>query len=777
MAGFKDSRNLAERLLAPKKPLSRQVTGLSSLKLNLGGSPAPGVLNDMTQIAGPIRNGLTTAIKNKILSGKLAAALTTVLSGFDAQLKKVKQGDVTTTATANTGLPDVASFLTFSTLPPGRPMPASFDSIVEQRRTQLQQLTKSFAATKAASRFSGVSLVENTTPSTYPLPEDLDKPDIPPLAQGGAAAQADPILKDKIKFAAHGVTIGTGKPHSWLRLLTDAAVAAVPTLNKTVGQIFKDRKNSGTWSEPVTAYAAQFPYNHVQQTESGHVIELDDTPGAERVHIFHRSGSFVEMHPNGDVVYKTMKDGYRVTMANEHVKISGDCHVSIDGRSTVYVKGNADMQVDGDFNVQTKGDYNVYADNINMRAKKTFKGDGAHIDLRYISLPFNVMPVSYGLAPIGFAPRVNMTAVDLDTGVQHGLPEPVPSDPDNVPFIADPTVASQSVTVPPENPLSNWSVYTATTPEAISYRSKLFDTPEEVGNIELYAGHVGLQQTLGDLVPDNRQLGGKLVPFATKLVEPNTKPVVNYLDFSTFKGTYSYANDYVLAGTSFTLADVSDLALHPAVVQDTLTPGSLEPIPADALIPRPGNDGGPAPVIVEAPAVNSTPLIITPPDFNVAVFNGATSIQPPNVLYSNGTVILDGAVLETPSTYSAPYTLNFTAKFDGSAFQHIGFATDLSAAPWAIISTGGGSLPLGIYARTNPTVGVPIDELIGTTALYGAEHDFRIEWTSTGFTYYIDGVQKTTHSRPETTPMKILGSDPSHDSSVITITVLDELTL
>jgi hypothetical protein len=185
---------------------------------------------------------------------------------------------------------------------------------------------------------------------------------------------------------------------------------------QTVGQIFKDRKNSGTWSEPTTPYAAQYPYNHVQQTESGHVIELDDTPGAERVHIFHRSGSFIEMHPNGDVVYKSMRNGYSIAMADQHVKVTGNCHVAIDGTSTVYVKGNAEMQVDGDFNVHAKGDYNVHASNISLNAKGKFKGDGTTIDLRYISLPFSIMPVSYGFAPIGFAPRVNLGAVVADLG-------------------------------------------------------------------------------------------------------------------------------------------------------------------------------------------------------------------------------------------------------------------------------------------------------------------------------------------------------------------------
>jgi hypothetical protein len=222
---------------------------------------------------------------------------------------------------------------------------------------------------------------------------------------------------------------------------------------------------------------------------------------------------------------------------------------------------------------------------------------------------------------------------------------------------------------------------------------------------------------------------------------------------------------------------VSDLALHPAIIKDALTAGGNEPVPADLQTSFTATTTAPAVVTVTRRTCDHacTGRHLTAGLQRRGVQWLAPSIQPPNVLYSNGTVILDGAVLETPSTYSAPYTLNFTAKFDGGAFQHIGFATDLSGPPWAIISTGAAGD--GIYARTNPTVGVAVDTLIGTTALFGVLHDFSIEWSDTGFKYFIDGVQHASHALPETTPMKILGSDSSRNGNVITITTLDELTL
>lgn len=594
MQGFKDMRSTAELLLAPKRPLSRTLAGLSGLKLNLGGSALPGVITDVSQLAGPLRNLLTSAIKNKQAVTALASSISSVLADFDTQLKKLQTGsfvqpDPLFTVAAN-GIPAATSFLSFSSLQPGKPIPASFNALIQQRKTQLQQLVKSFARQSAEASFTGVLLQENTSPKPYPLVDNLDLPDVPRLAQGGKVAAADSILKDKVRFTVHGVTIGTGKPNFWQRALASVIAAVTPpSLNATVNQVFKDRTNAGTWSEPVTSYAAQFPYNRVQQTESGHVFELDDTPGAERVHIFHRSGSFIEFHPDGSVVYKSMKNGYRVTMADEHVKVAGSCHVAVDGNSTLYVKGNVQMQTDGDFNVQAKGDYNVFASNINLRAKQTFKGDGTQIDLRYITLPFSIMPVSYGLAPIGFAPRVNLTAVATDfPDVNLNV-----SAPSNDANISAPTIVFAQPPVPEQvhNPLSNWSAYTFQTAAAIAYRVKFFDTPEEVNDIELYNAHTSLQSNLGDTTTDNRRLGGKLRTMDTGLVAPAFKPTINYLSFDDFKGVYAFPNDYKLGGTSFTLADVTDLTLHSDLVSDT-SPTTLNDYESTPVEGAAGSDSG-----------------------------------------------------------------------------------------------------------------------------------------------------------------------------------------
>lgn len=113
------------------------------------------------------------------------------------------------------------------------------------------------------------------------------------------------------------------------------------------------------WTEPKSPYNAVYPYNQVVSTESGHYFELDDTFGHERIHLFHRSGTFVETHPSGSQVEKIVKDKYTIILGNDNVSILGDCSVTIRGGSTVYIVGDSNVNVKGDYNITVGGDMNI----------------------------------------------------------------------------------------------------------------------------------------------------------------------------------------------------------------------------------------------------------------------------------------------------------------------------------------------------------------------------------------------------------------------------------
>lgn len=109
----------------------------------------------------------------------------------------------------------------------------------------------------------------------------------------------------------------------------------------------------GSWSEPQSPYNATYPLNHVYQSESGHVQEFDDTPNAERIHVYHRSGSFTEYHPDGTVVFKSVKDSFQITVKDQNVYVGGNCNITVKGDANIYSQGMMNLESDGDMIIRS----------------------------------------------------------------------------------------------------------------------------------------------------------------------------------------------------------------------------------------------------------------------------------------------------------------------------------------------------------------------------------------------------------------------------------------
>lgn len=112
----------------------------------------------------------------------------------------------------------------------------------------------------------------------------------------------------------------------------------------------------GSFTTPPTPYAAEYPFNKSFETTSGHVQEFDDTPGAERIATFHKSGSFEEIHPDGTIVRKIVADQFTVVVTDNNVLVKGSCNVSIEGDSNIKVGGDSNIKVVGDASLKIDGD-------------------------------------------------------------------------------------------------------------------------------------------------------------------------------------------------------------------------------------------------------------------------------------------------------------------------------------------------------------------------------------------------------------------------------------
>ena len=136
----------------------------------------------------------------------------------------------------------------------------------------------------------------------------------------------------------------------------------------------KEPRDTSLWQEPESQspeFPALYPYNRVTQTESGHKFEMDDTPSRERIRLQHgKSKNFIEMHTNGDQVYKVFGDNYQIIAGKNNVEIKGFCNITIHGDANMHVKGDMSTRVDGDYNMIVQGDYNLRA-----KGEMEFLGD------------------------------------------------------------------------------------------------------------------------------------------------------------------------------------------------------------------------------------------------------------------------------------------------------------------------------------------------------------------------------------------------------------------
>lgn len=119
------------------------------------------------------------------------------------------------------------------------------------------------------------------------------------------------------------------------------------------------------WNEPFPSYSAMYPFNHVDETESGHAFEMDDTPGYERVQLSHRTGSTIEFMSEGDVKQKNMRNKYDVTMANDYK----------------YTAGKRDEVVQSDMFLKINGKLIIQCENVDFVAKNNVNIKGNTVNI------------------------------------------------------------------------------------------------------------------------------------------------------------------------------------------------------------------------------------------------------------------------------------------------------------------------------------------------------------------------------------------------------------
>lgn len=174
---------------------------------------------------------------------------------------------------------------------------------------------------------------------------------------------------------------------------------------------------AASFEEEAPAYNPTYPLNTVLlESESGHLIEVDDTPNAERVHIYHRSGSHIEMRPDGGVKHKTVKKRQDITVGDHEISITGDCDIIVDGGYSLHIrKGELIIDVKDDAAINVKGKLKISANTIDMTAVDKISLNAPNVDIGaigpggrpMISLPTGITVNEKFPADPTFVPKVN----------------------------------------------------------------------------------------------------------------------------------------------------------------------------------------------------------------------------------------------------------------------------------------------------------------------------------------------------------------------------------
>jgi hypothetical protein len=126
-----------------------------------------------------------------------------------------------------------------------------------------------------------------------------------------------------------------------------------------------------TWNQPEIPYNALYPYNHVYETESGHIREYDDTPGFERIHERHRSGTSYEISANGSKTNIIKGDHYTLTSGDNKVYIQGDSDTTINGRHKLFINKDGSANNHYDIQVGPGANVNIHVDNGDLNLHST----------------------------------------------------------------------------------------------------------------------------------------------------------------------------------------------------------------------------------------------------------------------------------------------------------------------------------------------------------------------------------------------------------------------
>ena len=167
---------------------------------------------------------------------------------------------------------------------------------------------------------------------------EIGEPDTNRLAQGRTSETHNSLINRR-EMRTTSIPIAT---QPFLKAVSDEAV-------QETRETFDEPHPKGLTSTAEPYTSAQYPYNHVFESESGHIREIDDSPGAERLFTQHKAGTFEEIHPDGSKVVKVIGDNYEIIAGASNVLIQGNVNLTTRGTVRELIRGDYHLEVEGNY--------------------------------------------------------------------------------------------------------------------------------------------------------------------------------------------------------------------------------------------------------------------------------------------------------------------------------------------------------------------------------------------------------------------------------------------
>lgn len=186
----------------------------------------------------------------------------------------------------------------------------------------------------------------------------------------------EPVIMGTIGGIAPPKAFVSGEVHDTNRLARNEELSKTIVKDKVLNQtnesmilpvaqslFVRDRRY-----EPEVPYNAAYPFNNVIEFKSGHVIEVDDTEGSERLHVYHKSGTMHEVHPDGKQVSRIEGERYTVVAEEDNLHIKGNCNITVEedlrvdvenGNIVIYAGNDTTILTGGNTNIATQGNTTI----------------------------------------------------------------------------------------------------------------------------------------------------------------------------------------------------------------------------------------------------------------------------------------------------------------------------------------------------------------------------------------------------------------------------------